>query len=444
MTPRSCAATVSLLGVMWGCSASTEATGSLTAIFPDVAYNDVPFTVQIYGMELRPAYAFDTMSATTAAEAGGYAVTLVSIAGGTMPMPLSVALESVAWKTPAEMGATVPAGVAAGAYDVVVTDPRGFSATLHQAFTSLGPDTEAPGLTINSPLPRSLIGALTTISVVVSADDGQGLVEWMDVTVSTAATATTPAYTECRGTPAHKKTCQLEFPAPVPADENDRLQIVARAGDTVGNEGPPLTATLRLSARPQVTGLTPGEGPTGGGTELVVQGKNFVVATDDSDGSQLLIDGVSIPATITSTEIRAVTRPHDPGTAMVQVTTGSARSPARSFEFVAPPKVREVKPASGPLAGGTWIAVAGNHFREGTTSIFVGGQNLLELQVVNANRIEGRVPPGAAVGAVVVAADDLIGGAGSLASTFTYETAAPTPPDPPEGDPVGASFTGAH
>src|SRR3954462_3992142 len=109
MTPRSCAATVSLLGVMWGCSASTEATGSLTAIFPDVAYNDVPFTVQIYGMELRPAYAFDTMSATTAAEASGYAVTLVSIAGGTMPMPLSVGLESVAWKTPAEMGATVPA-----------------------------------------------------------------------------------------------------------------------------------------------------------------------------------------------------------------------------------------------------------------------------------------------------------------------------------------------
>jgi hypothetical protein len=328
MTPRSCAATVSLLGVLWGCSASQEETGSVTAIFPDIAYNDVPLIVEIDGTRFRPAYGFDTMSATTAAEAGDFSVTLVPIAGDSSPRPVSWALESVMWKTPIKLGATVPAGIPAGAYDVVVTDPRGWSGTLHQAFTSLGPDTEAPVLAINSPQPRGLIGALTTISVVVSSDDGHGFVEWMEVTVSTAATAATPTRKECRGTPAHKKTCQLEFPAPVPADENDMLQIVARAADTVGNEAPPLTINLRLAPRPQLADLTPSEGPTSGGTALVLQGKNFIVGTGESDGSQLLIDGVHIPATVVSpTEITAVTLPHDAGIAMVQVTTGSARSP---------------------------------------------------------------------------------------------------------------------
>ena len=432
MTPRSGAATVSLLGVLWGCSASQEEAGAVTAIFPDVAYNDVPLTVEIDGTRFRPAYGFDTMSATTAAEDGDFSVTLVSIAGDS-PMPDSRALESVVWKTPTELGATIPADVPAGAYDVVVTDPRGWSGTLHQAFTSLGPDAEAPVLAINSPQPRGLIGALTTISVVVSSDDGHGFVERMDVTVSTAATAATPTRKECRGTPAHKKTCQLEFPAPVPADENDMLQIVARAADTVGNETPPLTINLRLAPRPQLIDLTPSEGPTGGGTALVVKGKNFVVETGDSDGSQLLIDGVRIPATVVSpTEITALTLPHDARIAMVQVTTGGARSPARPFEFVAPPGVRRVEPCRGPVAGGTWIIVAGNHFRDGPTTIYVGGQPLLEPVFVGVNRIEGRVPAASAPGEAAVTALDPVGGPGTMAGTFVYD-AEETQPYPPGG-----------
>lgn len=429
MTPRSCAATVSLLGVLWGCSASQEETGSVTTIFPDVAYNDVPVTVQIGGTRFRPAYGFDTMSATTAAEAGDFSATLVSIAGDSAPR----ALESVVWETPKQLGAVVPAGLPAGAYDVVVTDPRGWSGTLHQAFTSLGPDVEGPILTLNSPQPRGLIGALTTISVVVSSDDGDGFVEWMDVTVSTAATAATPARQECRGTLAHKKTCQLEFPAPVPADENDRLQIVARAADTLGNEATPLTINLRLAPRPQLIGLAPSEGPTGGGTELVVQGKNFVAETGDSDGSQLLVDGVSIPATVVSpTEITGVTLPHDAGIAMVQVTTGGARSPARPFEFVAPPSVRAVQPCHGPVAGGTWVIVAGNHFRDGPTTIFIGGQPLLEPLFVGVSRIEGRVPAAAAAGEVAVTAFDPVGGPGTMSRSFVYDSEE-TQPYPPGG-----------
>ena len=52
-----------------------------------------------------------------------------------------------------------------------------------------------------------------------------------------------------------------------------------------------------------------------------------------------------------------------------------------------------MKPPSGPLTGGTWIAIAGNHFRDrGDHDLRPEAQALLDLHVVNANRIEGRMP----------------------------------------------------
>jgi hypothetical protein len=219
--------------------------------------------------------------------------------------------------------------------------------------------------------------------------------------------------------------------------------VVVRAVDTAANEAQ-RTATYRLAPRPVVIEVSRSEGPTAGGTELIVEGKNFVVETATSEGSKLLIDGRPIPATVTPTEIRALTLPHDPGTAKVEVTNGQAlsASPAPTFEFVAPPRVREVWPSSGPVTGGTWIAIVGNHFRDGKTAIWIGYQPLLELRVVNTSRVEGRVPAGDAAGTVAVVAGDVIGGPGSAAGTFTYQVLEPTQAEPPD-DGLAAPPTGA-
>jgi hypothetical protein len=47
----------------------------------------------------------------------------------------------------------VPTGVPAGSYDVDVTDPRGQHTRLGEAFTSLGPDQDAPALASRRPGP---------------------------------------------------------------------------------------------------------------------------------------------------------------------------------------------------------------------------------------------------------------------------------------------------
>jgi hypothetical protein len=195
-----------------------------------------------------------------------------------------------------------------------------------------------------------------------------------------------------------------------------------------------------------VSDVTRREGPTAGGTELIVEGRNFVVETDPSEGSKLLIDGQIIPAIVTATEIRALTLPHDPGIAKIEVANGLALSaaPAPTFEFVAPPRVREVWPSRGPVTGGTWITIVGNHFRKGKASIWIGYQALLELEVVNSNRIEGRVPAGDSPGNVAVVAGDVVGGAGAAASTFTYDPVEAAETEAPADGRAAAPPSGAQ
>jgi hypothetical protein len=420
MTPRSCAAAVSLLGALWGCGASKEPTGSLNSISPDVAYSDVSFSVDINGDELRPVFSFDTMAGAAAAETGAYSVTLRSIAGDVPP----VSLQGVQWTTPKLLKATIPADVPAGAYDVVVTDPRGQETVLPQAFTSLGPDEDAPVLTI-SPQPGSLIGALVTIKFVVTADDGHGFIDRLQVSVTPPSKD--PPIVDCKDAP-HARTCEIEYLPPTPAGENDVVTVEAKAVDSAGNPSTEEPWAFPLAPRPFVISMSPTIGPIGGGTAITLTGTAFVA------GSKLLIDNVEIEGIfIGATEIRAVTPRHDPGSVMVQVQNGTARSAPRFFDFVAPPIVRTVCPPRGPVTGGTWIAVVGKYFREGQTTIKVGGAELGEVRFVSTGRMEGRVPAGYSAGAVDVTADDPIGGPGTVAGTFTYDDAEPTGTDPPDG-----------
>jgi hypothetical protein len=231
------------------------------------------------------------------------------------------------------------------------------------------------------------------------------------------------------------KVCVFDFGAPMPADGNDAVTIEASAIDNRGNDiaiSPP--AVFPLVTRPYVSSMTPGIGPTGGGTEILVKGTDFVLPYGPSKGTELVINGVPLrDVTVTSTEIRGVTERHDPGLAIVRVRNGVAYSTDWPFEFVAAPGVLRIFPPRGPVSGGTWIAVIGSHFRDGETNIVIGDKQLEEICFVSENRVEGRVPGGDAIGGVAVSADDPIGGAGTMFGTFIYDPAESTETDPPEG-----------
>ena len=422
MIPRCALATASMLGAAWGCAANPDTTAALAAISPDMAFNDYPSPVRIQGEDLRPAFRFDTMGGAANTEDGGFSVTLTAVAGGSAASDQPIKLDAVGWRSPDELGATIPAGVPAGAYDVTVTDPRGHSTVLDDGFVSLGPDQQAPLLTIVYPQARDIIGASTDVSILVTADDDFGFLGSFKVTVSAPGVS---KEMPCAVPPdTHRAACPFIFSAPPLTGDLDTVTVSAMAMDNVGNPASAY-ASFRLAPRPALTGLAPALGPAGGGTRVEVYGTDFVLPTDLSDGTRLLLDGqvVTSAEVLTRNEITAVMPAHDPGGSPLTVMTGGAESTATSFLFVAAPLIRAISPTHAPASGGTPIAIAGNFFRIPVTQISIGsGQDFRALdsvRYVSTNRIEAILPAGT-VGPATIKAVDPIGGT-TLFDGFTYD-----------------------
>jgi hypothetical protein len=291
-----------------------------------------------------------------------------------------------------------------------------------------------------APEPRTIVAAGTTISIVLSADDGPGAIATLDVAVSTLGEPHLLDF-HCRPTvpPAGHQPCYFPVTAPAPVSEDDQLVIAAKATDTVGNISMPYAASFRLAPRPSATSMSPTIGPSRGGTEIVIEGSDFVPAIteggSESRGTELLIGGQPVMTEwVTATEIRAVTPPHDAGFAKVSVVTGNAQSDLPTpFEFVAAPIVQVVEPPHGPVTGGTRIAVVGKHFRDPVTRFYV--DNNIELEAVcfvSSNRVEATMPPGIGPGPVAILAYDEIGGTGLMQDAFTYDPAESPQPGLPD------------
>src|SRR4029079_18951467 len=136
-----------------------------------------------------------------------------------------------------------PDGIPAGTYDVDVTDPRGQHNVLSGAFQSLGPDDQAPVLSVVAPSPTAVFGAQATAPIILRADDGEGFLAVFDATVTAGGTTTTQTCTA--PTAAHDIPCSIVFLAPTPASEQDLVAVYAEATDSVGKKGI-LHATFRL------------------------------------------------------------------------------------------------------------------------------------------------------------------------------------------------------
>jgi len=232
--------------------------------------------------------------------------------------------------------------------------------------------------------------------------------------------------------------CHIELTAPPPAGDDDMLVIEAQATDTVGLTGGD-EARFRLAAVPTLTGLAPAEGPATGGTAIDIHGTNFVAPTETSEGTQILLDGLPIDPMLMTlvvqspTEITAVTPAHDEGFPPLTVTNGDAAASAYYFHFIPAPIVKGVTPNYGPTSGGIKVIVSGSHFRDGLTTIMIGGTPLESPCFVSTTRIEGLLPPGDA-GLAAVIATDMIAGDGGLLDGFTYDGLAAAAPAQPGND----------
>jgi hypothetical protein len=374
-----------------------------------MAYNDAPVAANIRGGTFRPAYQFDPTAGSAGVEVSGFRATLVGPVASTQQSTGSAsigsgsfALGEVSWVSVGLLSALVPPGLPGGEYDLIVADPRGHSARLAQAFTSLGADVTPPTVSIDKPADGSVIGANAPVDVLVVADDGYGVLSHLTVTITAGTGAPTPK--PCSVTGGVSASCTFSFPAPAPMADGDMLVIEAEATGSGGLSQKARTS-LRLVPAPVATAISPSVGSTDGRTAVTISGANFLVGA-----TEVAFDGaVATLYDFTSTSISALTPPHPAGPATVTVTTaGATATLTRPFIYLPPPTVREISPTSGPAHGSTPITIVGENFRAATTVITFDGKLLVCPTFVNANRIEGFTPPGS--GTEMVLASDAVGG----------------------------------
>ena len=190
---------------------------------------------------------------------------------------------------------------------------------------------------------------------------------------------------------------------------------------------------------PAVSGVTPATGSTAGGQQVTVTGTGFAA------GATVTFGGASAPVVSTTATAIVVTTPaHAAGAVAVAVRNPDAQagSLAGGFTYQAPPlSLAGVSPATGPVAGGTAVTLAGTGFAAGATVTF-GGSPAGSVVVASPTQITCTTPAHGA-GAVDVVVANPGAGSATRASGFTYLAAGQPAPSvtgvTPSSAPVGVA-----
>jgi len=174
---------------------------------------------------------------------------------------------------------------------------------------------------------------------------------------------------------------------------------------------------------PTVTKVRPYKGPATGGTSSTITGTGFIAVTGVSYGA--------IPATSftvnSSSSITAVAPPATSGAVDITVTTASGTSPVWAYDVFKyeVPTIAGLSPASGPLAGGTSVTVAGSGFAvgSGTTTFKFGKEVASSVQCSSTTSCTFVTPPAKKAGVLEVRAvvGELKSRKTPPADQFTYE-----------------------
>jgi hypothetical protein len=182
-------------------------------------------------------------------------------------------------------------------------------------------------------------------------------------------------------------TTELTVHAPPHAAGWTDVRIVT----THGRSAVTVADRFRYVAPPDVVSVRPSAGPLAGGTRLTVHGHNFLGVTSVLLGMQRATE-VSVlgPRTLT-----AVAPAHTAGLVHVRVRTRyglSPRSVADDYEYVAPPTVTGLSPATGPTAGGTAVVITGSSFRD-VTAVRFGNSASTAVTIDSGTSLTVVAPP---------------------------------------------------
>jgi hypothetical protein len=190
------------------------------------------------------------------------------------------------------------------------------------------------------------------------------------------------------------------------------------------------TENFRYIAPPTITTLDPDHGPAAGGNTVEVTGTGF------TDASTAVVDGTTVPTTVTSgTTLSFVAPEHAAGPVDVTVDTeGVVSDPAR-YTFDPAPTITTLDPTHGPASGGNVVAVTGTGFLPGST-VTIGG-TAVPATVTSGTTLTFTAPDHAAGDVTVTVKTE---GQPSGTAAYTYDPApAITALDPNNGPAAGGN-----
>jgi uncharacterized protein (TIGR03382 family) len=329
-----------------------------------------------------------SLAPTAGPIAGGTSVTLTGssfVSGATVTFGGTAA--SVTSSSGTSIAVTTPAH-AAGAVDVVVTNPDSQVATLTGGFTYLA----APVLTSLTPTSGTSAGGAT---VTLTGDHfATGAVVTFG---GTAGTITSLSATSIvANTPAHAAGA---------------VDVVVTNPD---GQASTLTGGYTFVDYPHITSISPAFGPTGGNTSVTITGTHFVT------GASVIIGGnVADVSSVTATSIVATTPSHAEGAVDVVVSNpgGQTGTLTGGFTYVPPPELTSVAPTSGSIAGGTSVTVSGFKFVTGATVTF--GDSAGAVTSLTATSIVA-ITPAHSAGPVDVTVTNPDGQKAKLTAAYTF------------------------
>ncbi len=294
--------------------------------------------------------------------------------------------------------ATTPAGTA-GTVPVIVTNQWG-SAVLQNGFTYVQTPPVVTGITPDSG--TALGGTQVTVAGTGFQDSatvtiGGRPATSVQVTGPTSLTATTP-----RGNPG-------------------TATVVVTNPD--GGQGADPGAFTYISA-PTVSAVSPPSGDDAGGTYVTITGTAFAAGMDVTFGNEPA-ESVNV---VSSTTLRVQT-PAAPNACsgfpcevdmVLTNSDGGSVTVDDGFTFVVdPPQVTGISPASGSVAGGTEVTIAGSGFQNGAEVSF-GNKAATDVTVTSGTRITATAPQVTSGRTVSITVTNPDSGTGTLDQAYIY------------------------
>ncbi len=296
----------------------------------------------------------------------------------------------------------VSPGFSAATVDVTVTTPNGASAhTAADQFT-FGPAV-IPVVTAISPASGPVTGG-TTVTI-TGTNFANPVAVYFGATMVNIASSTATTLTAV--SPAGSGTVDITVKT------------------TGGTSATTAADQFTYAASTFITQVTPGGGPTAGGTSVVIAGGGFTGATAVKFGTK-----AATSFTVNSdSQITAISPSAAGGAVDITVTSPTGTSPvvtADKFTYASAPTVTNIAPTSGSTSGGAIVTITGTNFAN-VTGVSFGGVAATGFTVVSATSITA-TSPAESPGTVDVTVSTFGGtSAAGAADHFTFSAASSAP-----------------